>query len=153
MMVHKIEVPVPYVRLRIWRVPIIREIVTDGRPGLETGLINFTIYHHPLMGPCWVQLPALPGYSIWEIRSKHLSDRVRWSLMEMLNLFNNSMQANHLLLNSEYNSQTFREEYARVVGPVGMADGLVDLSPEIPDEVRNSGKFQEYRDYLESLNT
>jgi hypothetical protein len=152
MIAHKIDIPVSYVRLRIWRVPMIREIVVDDRPCLETGLVNFTIYQHPLMGPCWVQLPALPGYSIWEICMDHLSDRVRWQLIEMLNLLNNSLQANHLLLNSEYNSLGFREEYLRVVGSVGMRDGLIDLSPEIPDKTRDSGKFQEYRAYLESLN-
>lgn len=153
MIVHKIEIPVPYIRLRIWRVPIIREIVADDRPGLETGLVNFTVYQHPEMGPCWVQLPALPGYSIWEIRFQHLSDKVRWQLIEMLNLLDNSLQANHLLLNSEYHSQAFREEYIKVVGPkgIGMANGLVDLTPEIPVEIDHGGKFQEYNAYLKGL--
>ena len=174
MIAHKMEIPVPYVRLRIWRVPLIREIVVDDRPGLETGLVNFTVYQHPELGPCWVQLPALPGYSIWEIRPQYLSDRVRWQLIEMLNQMNNllsstessrrlqghdhrrwksvvnSLQANHLLLNSEYNSQAFREKYVRVVGPHGMADGLVNLTPEIPEEIDHGGKFQEYKNYLEN---
>lgn len=153
MIVHNMEIQVPYIRLRVWRVPRTREIVADDHQRLETGLVNFTIYQHPELGPCWVQLPALPGYSIWEIRREHLSDRTRWRLMEMLNLLNNSLQANHLLLHSEYRSEAFREEYVKTVGPVGMENGLVDLSPEIPDKVRDSGEFQEYKDYLESLNT
>ena len=130
---------------------MIREIVTDDRPRLETGLVNFTVYQHPEIGPCWVQLPALPGYSIWEIRPQHLSDNVRWQLIEILNILGNSLQANHVLLNSEYNSLTFREEYVKVVGPHGMADRLVNLSPEIPEKIDHGGKFYEYRDYLESI--
>ncbi len=180
----QLQIPVPYVRLRIWRIPGTRVIVTklddDDYTGLETGLVSFTLYQHPSIGPCWVPMPNLPGYSSWAIQIKHLrSPRdieihqqnvgkcsicsvaqdlaesstkcieglVRKRLLRMLNCINNSMKGNHILFGSGYDSVHFTKEFIEKVGPIGLTDGTMDLTPMIPVQVIQRG-YKMYNYYL-----
>ena len=68
----------------------------------------------------------------------------------MLNMLSPDLQANHLLLNAEYDSKGFESEFVQKVGPYGLSNGTIDLTPDIPYHIINDG-IDAYCEYLSIL--